>query len=37
MEQFRVNLLFVVDKTAEVPNKPVGLIHVQDLIRANVR
>jgi arabinose-5-phosphate isomerase len=37
MEQFRINLLFVVDKTSASPKKPVGVIHIQDLIRAKVR
>ncbi len=37
MEQFRINMLFVTDKSAESAKKPVGYIHVQDLIRAKVR
>jgi arabinose-5-phosphate isomerase len=37
MEQFRINLLFVVDQASEQPKKPVGIIHIQDLIRAKVR
>lgn len=37
MEQFRINLLFVVDKESNTPKKPVGVIHIQDLIRAKVR
>ena len=37
MEQFRINLLFVVDKESATPKKPVGVIHIQDLIRAKVR
>jgi len=37
MEQFRINVLFVLDKEATNPKKPVGVIHVQDLIRAKVR
>ena len=37
MEQFRINLLFVVDKDSSTPKKPVGVIHIQDLIRAKVR
>lgn len=37
MEQFRINLLFVVDKSADRPKKPVGVIHIQDMIRAKVR
>lgn len=37
MEQFRINVLFVLDKESPNPRKPVGVIHVQDLIRAKVR
>ncbi len=34
MEQFSIQSLFVVDSES---NKPVGLIHLQDLIRAKIR
>jgi arabinose-5-phosphate isomerase len=37
MEQFRINLLFVLDQKSENPHRPVGLIHVQDLLRAKIR
>lgn len=37
MEQFRINLLFVTDKLSSQPKKPVGIIHIQDLLRAKVR
>lgn len=37
MEQFKINLLFVVDSNASAAKKPVGLLHIQDLIRANIR
>ena len=37
MEQFKINLLFVVDSASDSPKKPVGLLHIQDLIRANIR
>lgn len=37
MEQFRINVLFVMDRESATPRKPVGVIHVQDLIRAKVR
>jgi len=37
MEQFRILSLFVLDKGAVQPRRPIGLIHVQDLIRAKVR
>ena len=36
MEQFSINSLFVVD-TAQSGLKPIGLIHLQDLIRAKIR
>ena len=37
MEQFRINLLFVLDKSSPHPKKPVGIVHIQDLLRAKVR
>lgn len=37
MEQFRINLLFVLDQKSENPRRPVGVIHVQDLLRSRVR
>lgn len=37
MEEFRINVLFVLDRAAANPRRPVGVIHVQDLIRAKVR
>lgn len=37
MEQFRINQLFVLDAKSTSPKKPVGIIHIQDLIRAKVR
>lgn len=37
MEQFRINLLFVVDASSDYPSKPVGLLHIQDLIKARLR
>ena len=33
MQQFRIQLLFVVDKSSTHPNRPVGLVHLQDLPR----
>jgi arabinose-5-phosphate isomerase len=36
MEQFQINMLFVLDKDSSHPKKPVGIIHVQDLLRAKV-
>lgn len=37
MEQFRINILFAVDRSAANPNKPIGVLHVQDLLKANLR
>lgn len=37
MEQFQINMLFVLDKSSAQPQKPVGIIHVQDLLKAKVR
>ncbi|MCB0410941.1 MAG: KpsF/GutQ family sugar-phosphate isomerase [Bdellovibrionales bacterium] len=37
MEQFRINLLFAVDKTSSNPTRPVGVIHVQDLLTAKIQ
>lgn len=37
MEQFRIQLLFVVDQSSTNPQKPVGLLHLQDLLKAKVR
>ncbi len=37
MEQFRINLLFVLDASASQPKKPVGVIHIHDLLRNKVR
>lgn len=37
LEQFPINVLFVLDKSADRPKRPVGLIHVQDLVRARIR
>ena len=37
MEQFRINLLFVLDSSAPQPRKPVGVIHIHDLLRNKVR
>jgi arabinose-5-phosphate isomerase len=36
MQQFKIQILFVVDKTAENPKSPVGLIHFQDLLAAGI-
>jgi arabinose-5-phosphate isomerase len=37
MEQFSIQTLFVVSSGAENPAQPVGLLHLQDLLRARVR
>lgn len=37
MEQFQIQNLFVTDKSSDQPGKPVGLIHLQDLLKANIR
>ena len=37
MEQFRISLLFVLDSQSTQPKKPVGLIHIHDLLRNKVR
>lgn len=37
MEQFRINLLFVLDRSAANPLAPVGILHIQDLLKAKVR
>ncbi|MCB0390537.1 MAG: KpsF/GutQ family sugar-phosphate isomerase [Bdellovibrionales bacterium] len=37
MEQFKIDRLFAVDKSSANPQQAVGLIHVQDLLQANLR
>jgi arabinose-5-phosphate isomerase len=37
MEQFSIQSLFVVRKSSTSPSEPVGLIHLQDLLRAKLR
>ncbi len=37
MEQFQINMLFVLDKTSANARQPVGILHVQDLLRAKLR
>lgn len=37
MEQFQIQTLFVTDKSHVNPKKPVGLIHLQDLLKAKLR
>lgn len=37
MEQFRIQTLFVVRADSNQPNQPVGILHLQDLLRAKIR
>lgn len=37
MEQFSIQTLFVVRRSSPQPTKPVGLLHLQDLLRAKLR
>ncbi len=37
MEQFKIQCLFVNDRTAENTNRPIGLIHLQDLLAQKIR
>ncbi len=37
MEEFRIQMLFVVDSQSVNPKQPVGLIHLQDLLKNKVR
>lgn len=37
MEQFRIQMLFVLDQSSSTPKKPVGILIFQDLIKAKVR
>ena len=37
MEQFSIQMLFVLDKNQTQNKKPVGILHIQDLLRAKVR
>jgi arabinose-5-phosphate isomerase len=37
MEQFQIQSLFVIDKNSKTPQKPVGLLHLQDLLKAKLR
>lgn len=37
MEQFQIQLVFVLDKTSAHPKRPVGILHIQDLLKAKVR
>lgn len=36
MQQFQIQILFVVDKTSIKPFQPIGLVHLQDLLKAQL-
>lgn len=37
MEQFKIDRLFAIDRSSDNPQRPVGLIHFQDLLGAGIR
>lgn len=37
MEEFRIQMLFVTDIQSDKPRKPVGIIHLQDLLKFKIR
>jgi len=37
MEQFRIQMVFVLDQSSATPHRPVGILHIQDLLQAKVR
>ncbi len=37
MEQFKIQTLFVVNRESSEPSRPVGLLHLQDLLQAKLR
>jgi len=37
MEQFAIQTLFVVRRSSPHPKKPIGLLHLQDLLKAKLR
>jgi arabinose-5-phosphate isomerase len=37
MEQFAIQTLFVVRRSSEQPSRPVGVLHLQDLLKAKLR
>jgi arabinose-5-phosphate isomerase len=37
MEQFAIQSLFVIDRTAKNPKAPIGILHLQDLLKARIR
>lgn len=37
MEQFRIQMVFVFDHLSDQPQKPVGMLNIQDLLRTKIR
>lgn len=37
MQEFKIQMLFALDRQAEHPQRPVGLLHLQDLLQAQFR
>lgn len=37
MQQFQIQILFAVDRASDNPLRPVGVLHLQDLLKANIR
>lgn len=37
MEQFQIQTLFVIESKSDTPRRPVGLLHLQDLLKARLR
>lgn len=37
MEQFKIQMVFVLDKESQQPKRPVGILHIQDLLKAKIR
>lgn len=37
LEQFQIQMVFVLDKSSANPKQPVGILHIQDLLKAKVR
>jgi arabinose-5-phosphate isomerase len=37
MEQFKIQMLFVLDQASAQPRRPSGILHLQDLLRAKIR
>lgn len=37
MEQFKIQMVFVVDRQSVQPQRPVGILHIQDLLKVKIR